>query len=874
MSDPRSIALRQIQREQAMRDGGSAPPITAVRKLLDFVSKDELYRDESIRRWIIATSSTNDYRVVRGVLKIAAGLVAAGFPDDALAVFDTVAHTLTSSDPSKPRKGLRQADLDHLPELEKLICLPGLVSGHPVTWGKRLVELQSDTLYDHQKTEWPSTMSVRATLSEHLGEPFDQSESFLPEYDDAPDHWYYQHGRVGHDARLVIGVAVDRGLSEATRQATNEAFSLIVGQLIDTKWGIALCQPLVALYDALRGREHTATWLPDAALGLLATSAIEGSTATWHWRRLLRLQLTTLIDAESKGTMIETIRQHASNDYIRLNELRDLESWNALSEADRAAVAEARQAGDLCEPYDPREFPKTTLIPVSPRRVDEFVSSWPHKEDHESLKSLSKTQSPPTEEKQEELEAWLLPRVAALNVIVSRSEARADQWFGEITGWCTSIVAHLKKLVCVRENVKKDQLRLAMYEASLKQHCPWWSDWADTCLEHLDAEVPSYHRKQETGHLGWGSNDPIYTSLSYLDELLAVERGPSLEGLRERLAQIIRRNWEGWPWFTRATALTVLRPYHWAIVEQLHSLLDAVAEETLEADVLQRVLEHILRRGATNIVERLKSIWSRIENIDDPARIARFIGQVLGNATLRARGDREPNPVLEELATWCDEIRTEGPRNSKTRMELIHGVVWAAKEHLGGKTALTTQHADVWLGLARWGAAEFLVAPAETRRHAAIMQAIMFVLEMNWPVAERRRLYDELGDVLERIIREGDLDEYSTLLFNLKEEVGGASSAEGGPARSVAPGDELLLRLCRASAERVAEWREKGETTNDLGYVQALSGRDTAGLMEHVVENARDREYVRRELPQVIDILASAGLTSLATELRLKLRRG
>ncbi|MGB2985220.1 MAG: hypothetical protein WBE26_05000, partial [Phycisphaerae bacterium] len=450
---------------------------------------------------------------------------------------------------------------------------------------------------------------------------------------------------------------------------------------------------------------------------------------------------------------------------------------------------------------------------------------------------------------------------------------RTNQWFGEVTGWCTAIVAHLKKLVCVRENVKKDQLALATYEASLRQHCPWWSDWADTCLEHLDAEVPAYHQKQETGHLGWGSNDPIYTSLSYLDELLAVERGPSLEGLRERLAQTIRRNWEEWPWFTRATALTVLRPYHWTNVKQLHTLLDAVTEDTLVADVLQRALGHILRRGATNIVERLKSIWSRIEKIDDPATIARFIGQVLGNATLRARGDRESNPVLEGLATWCDEIRTEGPRNSNTRLELIHGVVWAAKEHLSGPTALTTQHADVWLGFARWGATEFFPAPAETRRHAAIMQAIMSVLEMNWPIAERRRLYDELGDVLERVIREGDLDEYSTLLFKLKEEVGGASSAEGGPARPVALSDELLLRLCRASAERVARWREQRVTTNDLGYVQALSGRDTAELIERVVQNARDREYVRRELPQVVDILATAGLTSLATELRLKLRR-
>ena len=872
MPDLLSIALRQIQREQAMRDSSKVPHIDTIRKIMDFILKNELYKDMQIRQWLIARSSIKDFWIIRCLLKLAAILVETGFSDDSLKIFNNVVENLTSSESSNSTKGLVQTKLGLLPELAKLICLPNLVSPHWRTWGKRLVELQADTLYGQQENEWPSTVDVRATLSEHLGEQFERPESFSPEYDDCPDIWYYQHGDRSDDVRCTIGLAIDNGLTEATRLTTSDAFSFIASQLIDTQWGLALCQPLVALYDALRSSTEVPSWLPSIVANLLTTPTIEKSEAAWHWRRLLRKQLAEFIDAKAQHAIINTIRQYASNDFIRVNELHDLETWSSFSESDRVAVDKARQSGDLCEPYDPRDLPKNTISWGKPSPQDEFVNAWPHKEDHESMKSLMDIQSPPAEDQHEEFEAWLIPRITALEVIVLRAEARNEDWFGEVTGWCREIVSFLKRFACNRENIERDQLTFATYETYLNQYCSWWRDQTETCLARLSAEIPEYHRKRESQHLGWGSNDPFYTSLSYIDELLAIEDGTSLEELRQQLAQTILQGWGEWPRFTRATILTVLRGYHWRTIEQLHSFLDTVVEDTLEADVLQRALEHLLRSGATNIVELLKSIWSRKEAIDNPEKIARFIGQVIGNATLRNRGDKELMPVLEEFAAWCDEIQAQGQSNLKTRLELVHGIVWAAKEHLGSTAELTTQHGNVWLGLARWAATEFLATPLNTRRSSVIMQAIMFVLEMNWSIVERRRLYEELGDILERVIRERNLDEYSTLLFQLKEEVGGATNDHVEQARPVAPSDELLLRLCRASAERVAEWHKLGETTNDLGYIQALSGRDTAELIEQVFQNARDREYVRRELPPIIDILASAELMSLATKLRLKLR--
>src|SRR4051794_9202787 len=71
----------------------------------------------------------------------------------------------------------------------------------------------------------------------------------------------------------------------------------------------------------------------------------------------------------------------------------------------------------------------------------------------------------------------------------------------------------------------------------------------------------------------------------------------------------------------------------------------------------------------------------------------------------------------------------------------------------------------------------------------------------------------------------------------------------------IAPRDEILVRLRRASAERVREWAAQKQTTDDLGWVSMLSGRDTADFMRKVDKVCRDREYMQRELPPIIDVL-------------------
>jgi hypothetical protein len=85
--------------------------------------------------------------------------------------------------------------------------------------------------------------------------------------------------------------------------------------------------------------------------------------------------------------------------------------------------------------------------------------------------------------------------------------------------------------------------------------------------------------------------------------------------------------------------------------------------------------------------------------------------------------------------------------------------------------------------------------------------------------------------------------------------------------------DEQLIELYRASADRVAAWRAAGTTTRDFGWGAALTGHETADLIRAVLEAASDRDYLRRELPPLIDSLAENGSPGIATELRVMLRR-
>ena len=875
MSDALVTIQRLITLDEQMRQRGQQPYAQSVYRILNVILKHDVLQDERVREWVVARASTTDYRIGSAILKLGLALVRADFAHDALRIAKSVVESITDGN----RAELGKRDYSHLRELDMLLSQPALIVTHPTTWGHFIIDLQSAALYGHREAEWPQTQEFRRHWNEKCGDVYVESEEFTPEYDDQPDIWYYQHGHLDRDLRGTLSRTIEKALAEAIRLPKPNVFRALTELLVQSKWAVSSCQVLATVYDFVRAMAQSQCWQCEKAVSLVADFRFERLNGPTNFRRLLRHTVKGHVAQPRRDAIIECIRLHAPSDTIRINELADLEDWGLLTQEESAKVERMKSEDNLFDPYDPREAPWSTVsFAHAAPREDELTSRWPHAEDHLDVKLLLENRPPPDAADRREVEEWLMPRIEALKTIAEREESYDAQWFGEVTSWCERVLEVLKRWMCQREATGGTQAELIpdAYLASLNRHAPWWRQRTEACIDRIGKNVPEHHHKEEEGHLVWSPNDSLYAELSFLDELLAIEHCRELAPYREKLATALASQWNQWPPFTQATALTVLRPFHWASIAPLRALLNTVVEEDRHSDILERSLHHALRFGSSDIVGVLKRVWNRIETVSNPAETALFIGTVIGNAAMRYRGDGEETPVLAELTAWCEQLRNEPSDRHTARGALVHGILWAAKKHAENAHELTSRHADAWLELAQWGAREYLDTRTQVEGRASTLQAVTFVLEMPWPPAERRRLYEELGDIFERVIREGNVGEFSMLHFELTEEIGQQRSGDKTDAhqrRDIAPTDNLLLRLCRASAERVAEWRRKGETTRDLGYGVCLWGGDTGDLIELVFLYARDREYVRRELSPIIDILASAELTTLATDLRMKIRR-
>ena len=51
----------------------------------------------------------------------------------------------------------------------------------------------------------------------------------------------------------------------------------------------------------------------------------------------------------------------------------------------------------------------------------------------------------------------------------------------------------------------------------------------------------------------------------------------------------------------------------------------------------------------------------------------------------------------------------------------------------------------------------------------------------------------------------------------------------------------------------------RAKSTSDLGWAAALSGNQTADLIGAVIGGGSNRDFLRRELPPIIDLLAEFG---------------
>lgn len=860
MNEPAAILERSLRRDAAIRAAGNVPGPAAESHIIDFIVKHELFESDNARRWLIERSSVRDYWVTKGIVESIGPLVERGYAADAVALFAVLVDLDDESGSPQRRNDMlrRESWLRH--ELEKQLEKPGLISEHPTTWGSCLIRFQSLLLLEEQHSEAGGNEQV---FAEPRTRQADSDHHF--------HYWFYQTKRPERDAWGMVAKVVEQGLAEAVALAASEPFSLLAQELIASKWGLAMCQPLVALYDHSKEMVER-SWQREEAKRLLCLNEVEQSYAAFAWRRLLRRNLFVNLTKEEKCELLQPIRQYQENVRVRVNELSDFQECGLLTREEETAIDKARRDGELFAPTDPRDLRSASGASFSSESpTDRFIDTWPHPDDHALLKSLTATEALGKDVEICDLEASLFPRLDALNVILTRSEVDSPDWFGEILGWGKRAIEDLKRWSQMEQAADEETpFDTELYLEALERKAPWWGHRVAAALARLKQPAPDDHASHQSDHISWGSNDPVACSLSFLDEVLAAPTGSKLDVYRSDLEESVANAWDCWPTYTRGLSVAILRTYYWSNSPCLTELLVRVLQTETHSDDIEFALHHLLRAGSSGIAQLMRSLLERVDTLTNPSDIAYMIGGVIGNAVVRYRGSGEDAKELEEISRWYDQLAEDCPTEESVRFSLIASILEGAKSFLGTVKLLEDRHAEVWLALITWGLNTWLNQEEGQKNHLPV-RPVTDVREMHWNVSQRAFLLEGIVDVLLRLVSEADLGGFYEVHYELRKLLEDDTSKRSEVV-ACPLSDKTLLRCCRASAERVAQWWREGKTTNDLAYRFSLSGDNTSELLTLVFNIANDRENARREIAPIIDILADAGLRDTASQLRNKFR--
>ncbi len=864
MNDPATVLERSLRRDAAIRAAGHDPKPQIELEIIEFIVKHALYDLEPARQWLVERASTGVYGVRERIVEAIGPVSERGHAADAVAMFSSVVGLGDEQEASERRHVVLDMHSLLRPPLRKLLETSGLISLHPNLWGKCLVRLQSLLLLDEQRED-----------AKRWGKRSELAETTEPGYHDRFHCGYYQREPREHDAWGIVAQTIEQGLGEAAALTEKESFCILAEELIASKWGLAICQPLVALYDRVR-RQTERSWQHGEAVRLLCLIEVEGRHATFEWRRLLRRQLLPVISTEERIALLTRIRESQSDDRLRANELADFRKYAPLTQDEESEIDKERRDGRLVEPMDPREL-RSIAEAVSfsdETPADRFIKSWPHAQDHASLRLLAETERIDGKATIGEVEASVLPRLDALNEVLKRPETDSTEWIGELLGWCARAVGDMKQWYRIKHEISQDgRIDADRYLQLLEEKAPWWENRVTAALERLKEPAPEDHAEYDSEQISWGSNDPVAGSLQYLDEVLAAPDSSRLDAYRLALADTIVRAWDGWADYTRGLAIAILRTYHWATNEDLAELLLRLLRAATHSRDVELSLRHLLASGQSGVSSLMRSLINRIDTLTDPSDVAYLIGQVIGNAVARCRGDGEGGNELPRISELYDDLGADRSQGQSVRYSLIASIEQGARSHLSSLDRLDRRHAELWLSIVTWGLSDWL-AMGDERNDDLPISPVSAMSEMRWDCHEQRFLLEGMADILMRIIQEADLGAFYEVHYELKKLLKADQSDQSvvldrAIRLSLEP---TLVAFCRASAKRVAQWRKQQRTTNDLAYVFSLSGNDTSELITLVFETATDREHARRQLAPIVDILADAGLHDTSSRLRRTLR--
>jgi hypothetical protein len=863
----RRLTARDLKRWEAERPSY----LRTVVPLLEEIIATAAYGDAQVDDWLVRLGGVSNQYSFGQIRDAITGLITAGAYDLA---HDIYRATMGFADAERGEiiaDALVARRFAYERDLINILHTLGLLQ-RVDTWGRTGIELLAQLVEAKQRSNWPSTRR----LAKALGVQLNEDTAFVPNHDQEPRVTTLDDHDDDHPI-VRTRLAIEQTLSELAAANDGSAFQLLADQTIATQFAAVIAIPLLVLYDAVNKPGAARAWHEAEILRLLANPRVLELASLHDVRRLLRRQLPTTLAVEAKGQLADALRQAALPDDVRIRELSDLRDWQVLTPEELQRMARAAEAEDLWEPTDPRTEPLFHVgpIPAPPRRD----SNWPYAEDAEHIRVLQNlvTSSKTTEASHPE-EPEFASQIQALNAVLGRPEAKTVRWSGTLLGWCSELVKSLRHHA-ESLNQPGDRLNPQTWEGLLNTHAPWWRDMAALALNTLSGPVPEHHvGKTLDRTMSWSFGDPILSAADFLDAVLTIEPVPPFAELQSRLVTTITHQWSSWPPFSKATVLSSLRTWFVEAFPALRALLGQIVQSEADPVVVRYAVMPLLQLAQTQQSPELGVLLERAKSgghEESLGQVAEFLGAayVLQTTQPEYGGGQATSTLLDSA------LRSPWP-DRQAQMQFLDGVLSGARQALPQlRTEEKEQGYEAWLHLVEL---VIVIWPFDDENQGDQerfpLRVICAVVEAEASVEQRTNLFLRLAPIFEAILRRGELAAYCQLHFDLKRFiVGGHSPIRGSQERQagVIAGeatDKAFAELCRASMERVVTWHHKGTKTDDFGWASGLRGEDSVELIERCIDASQNREYLKRHLLPLVDLLANAGQPERAADLRIYLR--
>lgn len=874
--EPSLAAVRRlVDRDHRRWRAGKPPVLGTAATLLEKIVSTGAFQDVSVQSWLVEVAGkANEYSFGK-VRDAISAILTAGDVGTGLAMFRALAGLTDSARGNAVAAAIVDRRFVYEDDLIEFLG-PELILANVGTWGETAIGFLAKLVEAKQVDGWPSRQRLERGMAEALGVAIEADSAFAPNYDEEPRITTLDRYEDGPIVR--VAAIVSEAMKQAAALDDPRPFHDLANLAVRSRFASVVILPLLVLFDSARGANPHKDWHDAETVGLLSDDSVAALESLDEVRRLLRIGLPGTLGQTERGAVLRAIRESGVSDRMRIRELSDLQSWGLWTTEEAEQVAVAVAADDIDVPVDPRTEPLFTMGRSPPPKRTEARIGWPYPEDEPSVLLLQRSATESDVQVADGPQPTPLDQqLQSLRVVMNRTEALGEVWIGRALGWTHKAIQRLRHTIEKgdgEDHVQK--LTSTTWREALDQNAPWWRSTVDAAITRLNAPLPESHAKKEmkTVRLSWTPDDPILNSLELIDEVLAINPDPPFGALQDRFIDTIVSKWKEWPRFTRASALSCLRPWYWCAFSRLRALLGETLKQESDPVVLRYAVDRlVLANPASEIPD-----FVRRATAGGHADALRTISHLLGDAVAQKLLP-SPNGRVIELESYYRQCMAFEWPNAEPLSDFLYGALRGIVDC--AKTANTEPDGTwpAWLNeldqiVARW---PFNMLNTD-RDERFPVHVLLGLFKNNASAEDHARLFVGLAGTFERILRAGDLPAFCALHHDLKgllvgtyRFARGGRVRQGGLAMSAAV-EEVLPALTKASVERVAAWKKEHKTTNDMGWRSGLDGRDSSELVKCCLDASLDRNRMLRSLIPLPDILADAGCLNVAAELRAYLR--